>query len=676
METFTRLKYFFICLYLLSAVETRAQQSVIDSLETALQRTLDDSLRINLYSALSVQYQSKDFTKSFDFAQKAVDLAERMKTPWALALAYSNMGITQIVLGDYSTALRYSTQYLQTSIGMSDSVQMAGAYNMIGDHYYDLGEYDEAYFYFTQSYRLASRLSDKVKMAVALHNVGRVFKVLGQFERAKAHLELSRRMSAEANDNLGEPYSLDELGDLMIRKGNYDSALLLLKQSLAILHGIEDPILEPRTTARIANVYARKGEFAAAFSYYDSAFADYAETKNRLGTAEVELGRGQIYAQQNKFLEAKAAFEKSLHIAQELHARTLEIRCYNNLSKLWESKGDFKKSLEYYKSFKMLEDSLFSQEMNEKLFRDQMRFETESKDTQIAQLSRLEALQKSEIKKQEFIRNIFVVVAALAGILLITIYRSGQRRRRINMLLLEHQEEMEKRSGELEQLNQVKDKFFSIISHDLRSPINALAGLLDLMDRGAIRPEDMGKNVHELKARFNHARTLLNNLLDWTLLQMDKLSLQPAKIDLHKVGNENIQMLGSVQEKKIEIKNKIAEGTIAFADSNTINLVIRNLVTNAIKFTNEGGHISLHAEDKGKLWSVSVQDDGVGMKPEVLKMLFDKTSPYSTRGTANEKGTGLGLILCKEFVEKNGGTISVVSQEGRGSTFSFTVPKG
>jgi signal transduction histidine kinase/predicted negative regulator of RcsB-dependent stress response len=675
MENFARLKYFVIVAFTLLTTTVFAQPKNIDSLETALQRSLDDSLKIELLVQLSVEYESEDFSKSLKYAEDAVVIADRLKEPWAINLAYRNMGITQILLGDYSTALRFSTQYLQNSIGMNDSLEMAIAYNMIGDHYFDLGEYDEAYFYFTQSYRIANAKPDSIRMAVALHNVGRVFKVLGQYERANSHLELSRKMSAMAGDKLGEPYSLDELGDVLFRQGKYDSALIFFNESLNSMHTLEDPILKPRTLSRIANVYMRKGDFNLAFNYYDSALLSYTKTKNKLGTADVELGRGQIYAQQGKFEEAKTAFEKSLVIAQELNARTLEIRCYNNLSSLWEKKGDYKKSLEYFKSFKLLEDSLFSLEMNEKLFRDQMRFETESKDTRIAQLSRLEEVQKSEIKRQEFILNIFVIVGALAGVLLVTIYRSGQRRRKINKLLLEHQQETEKRSEELEKLNQVKDKFFSIISHDLRSPINALAGLLDLMDRGALAPQDMSKNIQELKARFNHTRTLLNNLLDWTLLQMDKLSLQPAKIDMSKIAAENIQMLRSVQEKNITFSNDIEEGTFAFADSNTINLVIRNLVTNAIKFTNEGGHIQLFSVDKGKFWSISVKDDGVGMKPEVLKMLFDKTSPYSTRGTANEKGTGLGLILCKEFVEKNGGEISVVSAEGSGSTFSFTVPK-
>jgi signal transduction histidine kinase len=313
--------------------------------------------------------------------------------------------------------------------------------------------------------------------------------------------------------------------------------------------------------------------------------------------------------------------------------------------------------------------------MQENLLRDQIRFETEAKDTQIAALNREKDKNKDQLKRQEFISNILVVVMALSVILLATVYRSGQRRRQINALLLRHQEEMEKRSEELERLNQVKDKFFSIISHDLRSPINALSGLLDLLDKGAVKPEELPNHVSELKVRFNHTRTLLNNLLDWTLLQMDKLNLQAAKIDVSKIVDENIQLLSAVQTKKIRLINKIPSPAIAFADSNTTNLVIRNLMTNAIKFTNDGGEVVIASQEKDNHWIISVRDNGVGMNSDVIKILFDKTAPYTTRGTANEKGTGLGLILCKEFVEKNGGKIWVESEEGGGSTFYFTLPK-
>jgi signal transduction histidine kinase len=234
---------------------------------------------------------------------------------------------------------------------------------------------------------------------------------------------------------------------------------------------------------------------------------------------------------------------------------------------------------------------------------------------------------------------------------------------------------MEKRSVELERLNQVKDKFFSIISHDLRSPINALAGLLDLLDKGAVKPEELPNHVKELKSRFNHTRTLLNNLLDWTLLQMDKLNVQPSRIDLHRIVEENIQLMGSDSSKQIKLVNQVPTNVFPFADSNTTNLVIRNLMTNAIKFTNDGGSVSISARDTGKEYEITVVDNGIGINPDVMKILFDKTAPYTTRGTANEKGTGLGLILCKEFVEKNGGKIWVDSKPGQGSKFTFTLPK-
>jgi signal transduction histidine kinase len=234
---------------------------------------------------------------------------------------------------------------------------------------------------------------------------------------------------------------------------------------------------------------------------------------------------------------------------------------------------------------------------------------------------------------------------------------------------------MERRSEELEKLNQVKDKFFSIISHDLRSPINALAGLIDLMDKGAVKQDEMPAHLKELKTRFNHTRTLLNNLLDWTLLQMDKINLQPVTINVHNIVNENIQLLSSLHSKNLDIRNEVSSSLLGHADSNTINLVIRNLITNAIKFTNDGGIITIQGKVEGNNLLVSVMDNGIGIKPEIKKMLFDKTAPYTTRGTANEKGTGLGLILCKEFVEKNGGQIWVESEEGKGSTFYFTIPK-
>jgi signal transduction histidine kinase len=650
-------------------------QKNIDSLENVLKQNIADSTRIKILLKLSDNYQYIAFAKSKEYAEEALRIANTKSLIDKKIEAHQALGSLNTIAGDYTTALKFDNQALQLSLPLKDTSTLSRSYNLIANDYFDLGEYDEAYFYFTTSYKLANTVHDSLQMTVALHNVGRVFKELGQYDKALNHFMLSRSISEKINDNVGIAYSYDELGDVLLRKGDYDSALDLLQQSLKKTKELEEYVLAPRTLTKIANIYLNKGDYKTAMAYYDSTNAFHLKTGNQFGTAEVELGRGLVLIKQKRYDEAQQLITKSAAIAQEINARVLEIQCYNHLSTLSELEGDYKKSLQYFKRYKILEDSLFSQETQAKLLHDQVRFETESKDSQIAALSEQKNQQDEEIRKQEFVRNILVVVMALSVILLVTVYRSGQRRRQINTLLLQHQEEMEKRSEELERLNQVKDKFFSIISHDLRSPINALAGMLNLIDKGAVSAEDMPKHIHELKTRFNHTRTLLNNLLDWTLLQMDKLNLQATKVELKKIVDENIELLGPVQDKQITLVNDIPPNAIGLADSNTINLVIRNLMTNAIKFTNDGGEVKISAEEKGTEWLVSVRDNGIGIKQDVLNILFDKTAPYTTRGTANEKGTGLGLILCKEFVEKNGGTIWVESHEGEGSTFWFTIPK-
>ncbi len=156
---------------------------------------------------------------------------------------------------------------------------------------------------------------------------------------------------------------------------------------------------------------------------------------------------------------------------------------------------------------------------------------------------------------------------------------------------------------------------------------------------------------------------------------MDKLKIVEEKTDLRQLADENFRLLSSMHLKQMNLINAIPDGQFALADKNMANLVFRNLILNAIKFTEEGGTIAIRSASHANMWRISIEDNGVGISPEVQKIIFEKTSGYSTRGTANEKGTGLGLILCKEFVERNGGTIWLESEVGKGTTFFFTLKK-
>lgn len=671
------LKTFVSLVIFITVVSQTSAQSDIDSLESKLKEDLKDSLRISTMINLSRAYQYVDLRKSFEECEKAVHLAETKNLQWGKSLSYLWLANIYSLGGDFTSSAKFNDLALSISFRLKDSLNMSRGYNNLGSNYYSFGKYDEAYFYYTQSYRLSSSIKDSLGMAVSLHNMATVFKELGQYQRALDYLRLTQGISNDIHDYEGEAYNYDEIGDIYLRKGEYDSALSALSHSLKISRSLKLKINElvPETIIKIAKTYFAKQNNARSLAYYDTARMFYQKTDNEFGLAEVDLGIGIVYMKEKKYDLSSKLFERSVETANKTNSWSLEIQCFENLAALNEAKGDFKKSLAYYKQYKGLEDSLFSQGMQAKLLQDQLRFETFAKEDQIKQLTKLEELRKEELKKQGMVRNILVVVMALTGILLFTVYRSGQRRIRINKLLMEHQDEVKKRSQELEQLNQVKDKFFSIISHDLRSPINALSAILDMMDNNQIKPEEFSKLNRELRMQFNHTKTLINNLLDWALLQMDKLKIQPEKINLQSLAEENFRLLNSLHMKEINMVNNIAIGTFCWGDLNIVNLVLRNLVLNSLKFTENGGSIIADAKEQGADIVVSIKDTGIGISPEIQSIIFEKTAGYSTRGTANEKGTGLGLILCKEFVEKNGGKIWLESELGKGSTFYFTIKK-
>jgi signal transduction histidine kinase len=657
------------------AQSTPDRLAEIASLESKAKNASSDSEKARALIDLSAAYQYVNHAKAQANAANALKEANESGDSGLIFEAYGQLSLLASLSGDYNSALKYDNTNLANVVENKDSSSIAAVLNYIGNDYHDLGQYDEAYYYFTQSHKVAAAIHDSLRMVKSLHNVGTVFKELGQYDIALQHFDISRKIGEKINDKDGLAYMLDEKADVYLRQKDYDEARRLLGEAMKVIKERNLSIIENRALTKLAIVSLELGEYDQALAYYDSAYALHKKYDNEFGMAETDIGKSKVYLQQGRFKEAEDLIIKASETARQLNAHQLETDSYRQLSDLAEKKGDFKNALRYYRLYKSVEDSIFSQDMVQKLYQSQLRFATETKDSEIASLTKSKAEQDVTLKRKDFLFNVLVVVIALSAVLLFSIYRSGQRRIRINKLLMEHQAEIKKRSVELEQLNQVKDKFFSIISHDLRSPMNALAGILDLAEKKQLQPHEFTQVTRELRIQFNHTKTLINNLLDWTLLQMDKLRIHEDKVDLHAMVEENFKLFASTTTKSLEMKNLVIPGTFAKADTNMVNLVFRNLILNAIKFTEVGGIVSVKATPRDNFIEVAVSDNGVGISPDVQKILFEKTTGYSTRGTANEKGTGLGLILCKEFVERNGGEIWLESEDGKGSTFYFTLKK-
>lgn len=239
------------------------------------------------------------------------------------------------------------------------------------------------------------------------------------------------------------------------------------------------------------------------------------------------------------------------------------------------------------------------------------------------------------------------------------------------------EESLRKNREQLKELNATKDKFFSIVAHDLKNPFNTLIGFSELLIYNADEISEE-KIQHFYQLIHNAAKTgynLLANLLEWSRSQTGRLRWSPVRFNLASICKDNLSFLtGSAKKKEISLSCSVSDKIYVFADMNMITTVLRNLISNALKFTDGGGKVDILARSHGETIEVQVCDTGIGISPEDITKLFRIDVNHSTIGTGEEKGTGLGLILCKEFVEKNNGKIWVESTPGKGSTFFFTLP--
>jgi len=232
---------------------------------------------------------------------------------------------------------------------------------------------------------------------------------------------------------------------------------------------------------------------------------------------------------------------------------------------------------------------------------------------------------------------------------------------------------LEQQTQKLEELNSLKNKLFSVISHDLKAPMYALRNLFQNVQQHNLPGDEIKEMLPEVVNDLNYTTGLMENLLQWAKSQMQANTMFPQRFDIAETYNEVIHALRlSAKAKGIETRSNFSKPIYVYADRDMINLVLRNLISNAIKFTPEKGKISVCAVEQANSIEISVQDTGIGISKENLDRLFKEF--YTSNGTSNESGTGLGLMLCKEFLVKNDGSIAVKSEEGKGSTFTFTLP--
>jgi two-component system sensor histidine kinase/response regulator len=405
-------------------------------------------------------------------------------------------------------------------------------------------------------------------------------------------------------------------------------------------------------------------------------------SKDRIYIARIYMHLGLLYVALKEPQEALYYLNQAIVMAERIGAKQVIQESYENISLAYELLKDYKKSLENYKKFMQYQDTLLMEDTKKHIAFLEERFEQESKDDKIKLLMAEQTLKDALVEQQRFVGIALIVFIVLILVTLVVYVRANQQKLQANQQLRNQQEallaqknEIELQKESLNRSNTIKDQLFSIIGHDLRSPFNTLKGFIQIIKMGGMTIHDINHVAASIETQLNYTLLLLNNLLLWSKSQLQGMTAQPSQFDLQEVVAQNMALLSEgAKKKKITLHNHLPEYFLVFADRDMIDTVLRNLLSNAIKFTLEGGTVNVTFENHTDEYHVCIQDTGIGMNDKQLNNLFT-TKLHSTLGTANEKGTGLGLMICKDFIAQNGGKIWVKSQLDKGSRFCFSIKK-
>ncbi|HLZ89117.1 MAG TPA: tetratricopeptide repeat-containing sensor histidine kinase, partial [Puia sp.] len=508
----------------------------------------------------------------------------------------------------------------------------------IGIVYMDMKDYPRAVDYLRRALNIARHFPDKSGIAIGYINLSEAFAANNQLDTAIAYSKAALVIAETINDTISLSASLDDLGEYSTRNGHPREGLAWLQRALLVSQNAHD----------------------------DN------------GVASVHLSMAAAWSALQEYRQSIALAGTGLQEARKLHANEYSKTAYHELYTAYAGLKEFDKALDYRNREIALNDSIYNLEKEKQVRGLQVTYELEKKQHQLDLSNRDRLLQQEEMSRDRIRHYVLAAGIVLLTLWAILLIRSNTRRKQLNRLLESRNKEIEKKNHQLEDLNAVKNKLLSIIGHDLRSPVATLRGFVDLLRQSALTPDQIHYFSQKMGESLESTSRLLENLLFWAKSQMEGMEVNAKPFDILPVIEQNGRLVRDrATEKKINLviggPDKPTSPLMVFADEVMVDMVIRNLVENALKFSRADDTVAITATAAGNRVAITIRDTGQGIPLENQEKIF-RTITYTTTGTSREKGSGLGLSLCKELVEKNGGKIGFASEPGNGTAFTFTLP--
>ncbi|HRI19314.1 MAG TPA: tetratricopeptide repeat protein [Panacibacter sp.] len=646
----------------------QAQQRDIDSTLSILHNHLkEDSVRVKALSHLSSLYQSSNLKNAEYYAAQALTIAQKINDDVSICVALSQLSSVYSWQRKTTAALNASFQQLEIAAKLNSGFWLQKAYLRIGYVYELENEWGKALSYTLKALPYAEQTGDPLVIGYVYDYIGSEYLGVGNIKSAEEYLR-------KACSLLMKNGNMDELGDSRINlakvfdaTGNFDSAKYYFDAAVSIFTDRDEPYQIADAYQQMGDMYQQRGMYKEAKECYKKTILNY--NKNDVAEADYALavlGLGTVAWAEKQYDTASKIFHEEFAKVRDAGITEPQLKYLKYMAMADSAAGNYKEAFNHMQYYALLFDSSYNEKKTQATQRMLIEFDVQRKEKENEQLK----LQNVLEKQRTAIFAISGSVLFIAGIFLSLLYKQ----KTAALTAVKHlQHTTENKNNELAVINAVKNKLISMIAHDVRSPLTSLQNILYLTREKILDEEEFKRLSLMLDSDIRHIISMLDNTLLWAREQIHALTINKVSFDLSEMTEDVISLYNqAIQDKNIKVENLIPAQYNVFTDKNIIHTVMRNMLSNAIKFTPPGKRIFFQVEKNAGHAEVTIKDEGEGISKEILEKI-NKKEFISTRGTNNEKGTGLGLMFSFELLSKLGEKIAIKTVPGQGTAITFSI---
>ncbi len=582
-------------------------------------------------------------------------------------------------------SLEYAIQSLEVANYNSNQIWISDAYTRIGQVYFQAEMFPEALDYYLKSEKISTQLLDTTYILRAYENLGKAYLKLEDTYNSLNYITKAIELNDQYGDSLLTGKAYLNAADLYLATSQDNDAFKFYNLSLIYLENTSEYMSLIHVLTALGDLKRKSGDAFSARILYFRALG--LATRNDLLYEQAEIAHkvGQVFMDEKNYNLASSHLLLALGISNDKGFLDISAKINKTLSELSEMENKNRQALRYRETYNELRDSLRNVNQQKYLSFLNMKYDADRKDHEIGLLTKANEINTQQLDKQKNIQKFTLIGVILLSIIAIIIVVFYYYNRRMATILIEKRKMLEKThqnllksERELKKINDTKNKIFSILAHDLINPFNALLGFASLLDEESqylnkAEIKQYSSVIHKTASSLHH---LLENLLQWSRSQTGKIITKKEFIDLNLVVKEVLDLVViNAEAKSILINTTLSEPCVVYVDKNLLVSALGNILQNAIKFSSENNEINILTHCNKAKAIIEVADKGIGISLEDQKKLFRTDTHFSTRGTSNEQGTGLGLIIANDFVKLNKGKLDMKSQLGKGSIFTISLPK-